>query len=114
LVSAIISSGVGDPFGPGSTCTFGIRRNGIVAPRRRRRAALARLVADERRGFAVGLQPDQNAVAHDRKLRRLHAVVVVADRRHAAGHGAVGGDVEQLRSVFELADVGSFTKLVPA
>ena len=56
--------------------------------------------------LAVGLQPDQDAFADDRPLLRLHAVVVVADRGDAAGDGAVGGDVEQLRAVLQLADVG--------
>ena len=57
------------------------------------------------RGLAVGLQAHQNAVAHDRPLLRLDAVIVVADRRRAAGMRAIGGDVHQLRAVFQLAEI---------
>ena len=78
----------------------------IVAPVVRERAAAAFLLADEVRGLAVRLQADEDAVLHERPLLRLHAVVVEADGRHAGGERAIGGDVEVLRAVFQLADVG--------
>ena len=78
----------------------------IVAPRVRERAAAAEVLADEVRGLAVGLQADEDAVADDRALRRLHAVVVVGVRAEAVV-GLVGRDVHVLRAVLELSDVGN-------
>ena len=56
LMSAIISSGVGDPFRPASRCTFGIRRNGYS--RHELACVQPRLaLSPMRRRLAVGLSP---------------------------------------------------------
>ena len=89
LVSAMICSGVGDPGGPGVDVHVGHPQERIVAPRGGEGAALRRGLADVVRGLAVGLQVDQPAFLDDRPPLRLHAVIVVADRAHAARQRAV-------------------------
>ncbi len=101
----MISSGVGDPGGTGVDVDVGHAQEGIVAPRGGEGAPARFLLADVVRRLAVGLQPHQDALADERPRLRLDAVIVVAHGAHAAGDGAIGGDVEQLRSVLERAEI---------
>ena len=67
------------------------------------RARTSRRCSARSRGWSA--DPTSRPSAHQRPLLRLHAVIVVADRAHAAGSVRSRGDVEQLRAHHSLADV---------
>ena len=76
----------------------------IVAPGAAERAAATEVFLQEVRGLTIGLQPDQNSLAHDRPLHRLHTIIVEADSAQTLA-GLVGSNVEVFGTVLELTDI---------
>ena len=81
----------------------------IIAPRGSERAASAFLLAHQMRGFAVGLQTDQDTITNERPLLRFYAVVIIPNGANT-GAGLVARDIEDLAAVLELSDIGHFHK----
>ena len=77
----------------------------VVAPGAAERAAAAEVLASMKCAVSrLVWRPTRMPSLTSGHLRRLHAVVVEADGAKPAA-GLVGGDVEELRAVLELADV---------
>ena len=66
------------------------------------------------RCLAVALQSDEDPLPHDRKLHRLHAIVVIANRAHAAGIVRSPVTLNCFDPYFNFPTSASLMKLVPA
>ena len=85
-----------------------------VPPRCRERAAVRLLEAEKVRCLAVALQSDEDPLPHDRKLHRLHAIVVIANRAHAAVIVRSPVTLNCFDPYFNFPTSASLMKLVPA